>query len=410
MADITPRVVDMGRSVADNFMEYAMVLDKDFIQIDILDTFESFYWTERYNASGDFELIMPVIEKHLPSIRINNYLAIRESEKLMIIESVTLETDAEEGDKLVVSGRSLESILDRRIVWSKYETTNRVQTIILDLINQNAVTPSDPNRVIPGLFFLWSGESEVTTPTETVTYFGDNLYTVVSGLCEAHNLGFYILPSEDKKFKMGLYAGIDRSWEQTKVPPVVFSHSYENLLDSNYIQTEVNYISNALVRGDEDDVTMGVYRKSERIGLARREMFIDTALQPETQDIVTLEPVVDENGEPVLDPDTKEPTYIEHTETIKIYDQDYYNRMLAEAKVELSQHNITEAFDSEVDTMRQFFFGEDYNIGDIVQVENRYGFEARCRVTEVMRSRDVSGPKLIPTFVMVDISGNEVIS
>lgn len=388
--------VDIAKGPSDGFLEYAMILDSKFTMIDILDSFETFYWNERYNAYGDFEITMPILVNHLEFIRINNYISIKESDRLMIIEDVTTTTDPEQGDKLVVSGRSLDSLLTRRIVWKKAELSGSIQTIIQSLLNQNVISPTDSRRRLPGFTFTPSSENSVTKPTGEVKAFGDGLYETIAGLCQANNLGFKVLPSEEGGFTMSLYAGIDRSWKQEERVPVVFSHSYENLLDSRYIQTEVEYISNALVRGDDDDVTMEVLRRPERTGLARREMFIDTGLQPEEQEIE--KEVTDDGGNTHTD-----------TERIKIYDMAYYNAMLLEAKVEMAKHTVTEAFDSEVDTTHQFFYEKDYNLGDIVQVENRYGFEGRCRITEVMRSRDVNGPKLVPTFVMVDENGDEVV-
>lgn len=387
--------VDIAKAPSDGFLEYAMILDSKFELIDILDAFETFYWNDRYNATGDFEIRMPILVNHLEFIRINNYISIKESDRLMIIEDVTTTTDPEQGDKLVISGRSLDSILTRRIVWRKLEMNGPIQSIIQSLLTQNIISPSDSRRAVPGFTFTPSTDTAVTTPTGELQAFGDGLYETIAGLCQANNLGFKVLPSGQGGFVMSLYAGLDRSWKQEERVPVVFSNNYENLLDSNYIQTEVEYISNSLVRGDDDEITMEVLRRPERTGLARREMFIDTGLQPEEQEIEY--PVTDDGGN----------THTE-TETIKIYDQQYYNAMLLEAKVEMAKHKVTEAFDSKVDTTHQFFYEKDYNLGDIVQVENRYGFEGRCRITEVMRSRDASGPKLVPTFIMVDENGDEV--
>lgn len=415
--------VEIAKTVSDGFLEQAMIMDKNYIIVDILDTFESFYWIERYNKTGDFEIIIPIIEEHLPYIRIGNYISIRESETYMIIENVTLKTDVENGDTLIISGRTLESMLDRRIVWGKLELSAPIQNIISIMIQQNAsVSTSDSRRRLP-LIFQPSSDPRVLAPVEQMTLFGDNVYDQVSGLCEAHNIGIKSIPSANGLFVVTLYSGVDRSWSQNANPPVVFSDSYENLLESNYVQTEVGYASNSYVRGDADDVTMEVLRKPERTGLNRREIFIDANIQPGEQEIKEfvldedgnkiIEEVqkTDEEGNPLYD-DAGEPVmmkqYKTETKTIKIYDQAYYNSMLAKARIEMAKHSITEAFDSSVDTTRQFFYGEDYNLGDIVQVENRYGFSGRCRITEVMRSRDASGPKLVPTFVVVDENGNEV--
>ena len=101
-----------------------LILDKNFDTIGIIDTYESFNWTDRYNEAGDFEITMVLDTvqhtKELLSIFVeDNYVYLGMSEHLMIIEDLNITTDQEEGNKLVVSGRSLESILDRRIVWDQ---------------------------------------------------------------------------------------------------------------------------------------------------------------------------------------------------------------------------------------------------------------------------------------------------
>lgn len=398
---------DIASVVADGYMEYAMILDQKYNLIAVIDVFESFVWIDRYDKAGEFTLDIPVWEQFLPHIRINNYVAIRESDRLMVIENVELITDAENGDKLSVTGRSLESILARRVVWQNFEFGGPVQNVLSTVLSMNAISPGDTKRQIPGLRFETNNDPAVNANVDTMKMLGENVYSLCEALTSTTNLGFKMLPEGQGGFVFKVYAGVDRSWSQTENLPVVFSHSYENLLDSNYLQSEVLYVSNALVRGDDDSITMEVMRHQERTGLARREMFIDTNLQPEEQELIHYSVKVDENGNQIKDEEGN-PEVDEITERIKIYDMAYYNRMFLEAKVEMANHKVTEVFDSEVDTYHQFIYGRDYDIGDIVQVQNRYGYEGRCRVTEVMRTRDASGPKMVPTFIMVDESGNEV--
>lgn len=399
--------VDVRSGPNDGFLEYAMILDKDFMQIDLIDEFESFYWIDRYSLCGNFEIVMPVLVKHLFSLRIDNYVAVKESDRLMVIESVILNEDPEQGDKLTISGRTLESFLSRRIVWGKATGSGPIQWIIQNLLNQNAISPTDSKRVIPGLVFKSNDSPDLAKEAEDeITILGDNLYDIISELCESHNVGEKILLTEDNKLEYSLYLGTDRSWDQEATVPVVFSDSYENLLENNYIQTETEYISNALVRGDEDDVSMEVRRLNERTGLKRREMFIDVGLQPEEEEYTVRNPVVDENGNQQVD-ENGSPLYSESTEREKIYDMAYYNSLLAEAKIEMAKHKVTEALDATVDITHQFVYERDYFLGDIVQVENKYGYKGRCRITEVMKSRDSDGPKLVPTFVMINDDDSE---
>ena len=87
-------------------MEF-MVLDKNYDGIAMIDTFTSAIWTVRYDEAGDFEIYTPVRLDYIQAMQIGNYLWNRDSDRLMVIETVEIETDAEEGPQLIVTGRSL---------------------------------------------------------------------------------------------------------------------------------------------------------------------------------------------------------------------------------------------------------------------------------------------------------------
>src|SRR5699024_5869815 len=56
------------------------------------------------------------------------------------------------------------------------------------------------------------------------------------------------------------------------------------------------------------------------------------------------------------------------------------------------------SFEGELDISATYTYDEDYSLGDIVQAENEFGNEARCRITEFIRSQDTNGTDFYPTF------------
>ena len=96
-----------------------MVLDTDFKAIAVIDLYESFIWTDRYCKYGDFEIYMAMSVEYLEYLKQDYYLINRNSEHVMIIEKIRISSDIEDGGHITVTGRSLESILDRRIIWAK---------------------------------------------------------------------------------------------------------------------------------------------------------------------------------------------------------------------------------------------------------------------------------------------------
>lgn len=369
-----------GGVVSEGFLENVFILDRSYITKAIIDEFKSCVWTERYDSAGDFELVVPASKDVASKIQINDYVSIKESDVIMIVETVELQSDAEAGDYLVYSGRSLESILARRIIWGVFKKNQEAnfQEVVKEVLTKSFINPTNSKRKVPGFIFKMSKDPEITKLKLEIKTIGDNIYDWVQSNCADRKIGWRIKPVDGGGFEFELYRGTDRSRDQDKVASVIFSDSYGNLISSNYIQSELNYKTNALVRGDDDGITMEVQRHHtpERIGLDRREVYINTNLQPDDS-------------------------------ASNIYNQTYYNQMLNQAKEVMADYTITKAFDSDIDWTKQFIFGRDYFIGDIVQVENRYGFEGRCRVSEIVKTRDASGPSMIPTFVVVEV-GNDI--
>lgn len=119
----------------------AFVLDETYTSQAIFDTFESFIWVERFNGFGDFELHMPVRISALSDLKIGRYLWKKDTQAMMIIECVEVETNPEDGDKLVVTGRSLESILDRRIIWKQTILSGNFQNGIKKVVKRERYQP-----------------------------------------------------------------------------------------------------------------------------------------------------------------------------------------------------------------------------------------------------------------------------
>ena len=129
------------------------ILNTNLDAVSIVDTYESFIWTDRYYAYGDFELYEAMRDGLLNYIKQDYYLQSKESEHVMIVEKIQITSDTEDGNHVTVTGRSLESILDRRIVWGQKLLSGNLQNGIKTLLNENVISPSDSNRKIPNFIF-----------------------------------------------------------------------------------------------------------------------------------------------------------------------------------------------------------------------------------------------------------------
>lgn len=252
-----------------------MVLDRDLNAIAVVDTYNSLIWTDRYQEYGDFELYMPMSIEVLSYIQKDNYLWNKESEHLMIIEQLLIESDVEDGAKITVTGRSLESILDRRVVWGLKTISGSLQNGIKALLDENIINPTDTNRKIPNFIFEASTDPEIVEMTVDTQYTGDNLYDVIQKLCFERGMGFKITVNESKQFVFKLYVGTDRSYSQSEYPYVVFSPNFENIISSNYVESKSGLKNVTLIGGEGEGIERRYTHIGNTSGLDRRELFTD---------------------------------------------------------------------------------------------------------------------------------------
>lgn len=352
-------------------MEF-VVLKPNLEAIDLIDTFKSAIWTDRYSKHGDFEICTPIEDKYLEALQDDNYLLCSDSDYVMIIEDRQISPDIEHGNYLIITGRSLESILDRRIIWKETLLTGNFQNGIKKLLDENAIVPTVTERKISNFVFEASTDPVITALTIDAQFMGENLLDAIEALCEAKNVGFTITLTDDGLFKFKLYSGVNRSYDQTTNPYVVFSPNFENLLNSNYLESKKPLKTVALVGGEGD----GAARKTASVeistgggsGLSRREMFTDASSISSTVDGTTLTT------------------------------QQYTAQLTQKGNEELAKNVMLKSFEGKAEIIRTFTYGEDFFMGDIVQIANEYGMESKSRVIELVRSQDDSGEDIWPTF------------
>lgn len=236
------------------------ILDTEYKAVAIIDFFESIIWTDRYQKAGDFEIYAPVTSEILSYIKHDYYLWNNDSEHQMIVESMQIDADSETGNHLTVRGRSLESILDRRIIWTQTILSGNFQNEVKRLITENIIEPTDTNRAISNFVFRDSEDERITELELTsVQYTGDTLYDVIVALCTVFDIGFKITLEEIENqycFVFQLYKGIDRSYDQTENPYVIFSPNFENIINSNYFENKETYKTVTLVAGEGEGASL----------------------------------------------------------------------------------------------------------------------------------------------------------
>lgn len=362
------------------------ILNTDFEAVGIIDYYISLIWTERYAEAGDFELYLKSDSSVFDIVQQGYYLYLKGAKMTMIIEQIEIQTDVEDGNELIITGRSIESILDRRIIFPQTNLSGKLQNGVKQLLNENLISPTDSNRKIDKFVFDESTDTAITNLQLKAQYTGDNLYDAICAICAAYNIGFRVTLGTDNKFHFSLYSGTDRSYDQEDNTYVVFSAKFDNLKSSNYLESDKNLKTVTIVAGEGE----GTARKTKTVessvgagsGMFRRELFTDA------RDLSTT---------------------TSSSETMS--DEAYMAKLEQRGLEKLAEKVSVISFEGEVENGQTFTFDTDYFIGDIVQLVNEYKREGTVRVTELVRSIDTSGIQYYPTFVStfkatVNIAGN----
>lgn len=355
------------------------VLNSNWELITYLDSYSSFIWTDRYNEAGDFELVVPVSAKGANRLKEDYYLQIPTTNRMMIIESIKVETDTESGNNLNVTGRSLEVILDRRIVWKQTELDGSIQNAMQTLINDAIISPVDGRRRIPNFDFVVSADPAVTgeSYTKAAQYKGDSLYDVVKKVCQAHHLGFKMI-RENGKFKFSMFAGTDKSYNQDRLSYLLFSPNVDNLKNSKYLTSIKKYKNVLRIAGQGEGATQTYIthylefdddKSTEMTGLDRREIYIDCS------DVSSI------------------------TDGNTTMDVEQYTNVLVQKGIEKMVDLIPEtAFEGEIDATIMYKYHEDFEVGDLCEIENEYGMHDTVRIAEVVQTWEAGGYSCIPTL------------
>ena len=344
---------------------YVWKLENDtFTKIKVIDNATSVIWVKRFNAVGNFELYIRASTELLELFTGDIFITRDESNVGMYVEKVQLNTDSENGDYLVITGRSAECILSwrvvMRVVYSSESTT--AEYIIRNSIDKTLISDIIPNNNIS---WLTLGEDHEWQDYITRQYTGKNVLDIVQDLCVTYNYGFEF-EWNGSGFTINLYKGTDRSYDQTDNTYIVFSPEFENLGNTEYIQDTMNYANAAIIGGEGE----GTERKFAVVlpqgitGFNRRMIYID-ARQSSSDDLT---------------------------------ESQYTDMLIAQGKEELEQRKITTSFNGEILNYNNYTYGVDYNLGDKVSIINEYGIRGNATITEITEVEDDTGYRLIPTL------------
>lgn len=208
----------------------------EIFPVAVIDEFESVIWVRRYDTPGEFELYFAANKDIFKLVKENiGYLIVTREDRqdVMYIEYVKLTESAENGDHILLKGRSVDCVMERRVIGYPTKILSMPTTsVIAKLINDNMISPVphegywlDTLRrtLAPFEIVIQVYDVEMITPPQ---YNGENLLAAVGKLLRSRNYGLTTFLA-DGTIIIRIYSGQDR-------PNVRFSPNNENLLSSEY--------------------------------------------------------------------------------------------------------------------------------------------------------------------------------
>lgn len=122
----------------------------------------------------------------------------------------------------------------------------------------------------------------------------------------------------------------------------------------------------ALVGGEGEGLERKLRSVGTVSGLDRREVFVDASSAKDEGDLV-----------------------------------DYFDALINEGKAKLSEMTATAKFEAEIDN-NFYSYKDDYDLGDIVTIKNKYGVTINARIIEIIETWDNSGYTIEPVFEYIE--------
>ncbi len=328
--------------------------------IGILDTASDIIWHRVYSTAGDFEVHASVTDLSLDLLKTQNIVTKLDTVEFGFIEAITIE-QTEEGETIKASGRFGSSLLGRRIIFDETTLNSTVELAMRNLVSQAAITPTNPDRLIPALQ-LGNLNSYPETVNLQVTY--KNLLSTLRDLSETSGIGYRCrFDPSTKKIVFETFKALDRSALQSTNPKCLFSTDFDTLMSSNYAISEEDKTNVALVGGEGQGIDRKLVIVGSVSGSERREVFVNAKDQRKDElNLVEYEQLLAQKGSLVL-------------------------------------NNQIEHFEGEVIADGNLKYKTDYDLGDIVTIENtKWGKQIHVRITEITEVYDQNGSSIIPVF------------
>lgn len=320
-----------------------------------IDLYNSLFISSNYDSTGEFQIITTASDSNLKLLQKNNFIMVdNNNEKIGLIKHRQIDINDEGREVLVVKGQTLDGILHSRIVYINNSERESIfngndTTLISKLMNENFITPSNPNRRIHNM--LLDVDDVVGTPIDWKLEASSTVGDTISDICKVSEIGYkFYIHFATKKIIFKLYKGTDKTRD------VVFSLDLDNIRNMSYIDSDVDkknvvYIKTLLVNAD-----VIVEYSDDATGIDRLETFIDVGGLKEGESLTQF------------------------------------------GDITLDRNSEIDSIEGEMLSTHLFEYNRDFELGDIVTVQNKdWGITKQLRITNVTEIYE-DRPKTLITF------------
>lgn len=355
------------------------VLDELLRRTELIDDYESFIWTERYREIGDFQLVLQSTRGTRQMLTAGTRLAINESRRVMVIETIENKSLDDGTPVLDISGRSIETVMQQRSAWTlnveldtvgSWSYVNTPGNIVREIFQAACVDGliTEQDRIpfyTPGTL-LPAGNIPEAADVVEIAFDVQSAYEAIFKVSEVYNQGFRLIRNGDaSQLYFEVYTGNDRTTLQTTLDPVIFSPELDNLTDTVELTVTSDYKNVAYVIGDKDVAIVYADGVPTTIsGFERRVLMVKAT---------------------DIDPDL-------------VVGPEYTAALVQRGKEELAKHRAIVAFDGEIRQSQSYEYDVHYSLGDLVVVRNSDGLGTNVRVTEQIFVSDREGKRSYPTL------------
>jgi Siphovirus ReqiPepy6 Gp37-like protein len=341
-----------------------------------IDDYESLLFTRRWHEVGEFELRINRHKRHTELLQRGNLIMLGVSKnKVGIIRHREIELD-ENGKKTenwLVKGIALKGVVAQRITVppvgdSHDRSSGAAETVMKHYVNNHIVNPVDVKRKIDMVMISPDQQRGPQVSWESRFKKLDDELVEIS---KASGLGWdVILDFQQKKWIFDVFEGRDLTVNQSVNPPVIFSPQFESLKQLSFVESDYNYRNFGYIAGQGEGEDRRVVVVGEAEGLSRIETFIDAR---------------------------------------DISEQDEDQQALPEAEIiaklqQRGQQKLSEFaqeffLEGQILTNSPFEYEKDYDLGDIVTIQNReWGVTRDARITEIKEIYEPNAFQIEATF------------